>query len=293
MNVSKQIACIIVTFNRVSILQENLEFIKGQEINPDVFLVVNNGSTDGTMAFLRSQESWIYAVNLPVNVGYGAGLAAGIDYAKENWEIDYFWLMDDDSFPNSKVLSSLKSKVEGTSLDGILGVTGFRLERGIPRPIRQADQRISKADFVLVDNALLSASAVTQVGNFRTDLFMMCEDYEFCYRLRKNGLFVGVLNDPSVSVNRKHLGSQANSKNLIWRGYYHSRNLMLILKDHFTWKGLVFYFHRQGKYLIHSMFFGSNRWLRTKYRLIGIWDGIRGISGKTLDPLTLKRASRN
>ncbi|MFC5190306.1 glycosyltransferase [Algoriphagus aquatilis] len=293
MKVSKQIACIIVTFNRVSILQENLKFIQGQEINPDIILVVNNGSTDGTIAFLQTQESWIYAVNLPVNVGYGAGLAAGIDYARENWEIEYFWLMDDDSFPNSKVLSSLKSEVEGKRLDGILGVTGFRLERGIPRPIRQADQGISNADFVLVDNALLSASAVTQVGNFRTDLFMMCEDYEYCFRLRKYGLLVGVLNDPLMEVNRKHLGSQSNSKNLIWRGYYHSRNLMLILKDHFTLKGLINYFYRQGKYLIHSMFFGVNRWSRTKYRLIGIWDGIWGISGKTLDPLSLKRVSRN
>lgn len=286
---SKKTACIIVTYNRLATLEENLKFIQAQELNPDAILVVNNGSTDETKEFLDSQSAWIGAVHLPKNVGFGAGLAAGIEYGRKNWEVDYFWLMDDDSFPNTKVLARLSEEAERIHLKGILGITGFRLDRGIPRRIQQENQTISQADFVLVDNALLSADVVNQVGNFRTDLFMMCEDYDFCFRLRKEGLFVGVLNDPSVRVERKHLGSQANSKNLIWRGYYHSRNLMLILKDHFSWRGLVYYFYRQGKYLIHSILFGVNRWSRTKYRLIGIWDGIRGVSGISLDPLTLER----
>lgn len=286
---SKKIACIIVTYNRLATLEENLKFIQAQELNPDAILVVNNGSTDGSKEFLDSQSAWIRAVHLPKNLGFGAGLAAGIEYVRKNRKVDYFWLMDDDSFPNSKVLARLSEEAVRIHLKGILGITGFRLDRGIPRPIQQENQTISQADFVLVDNALLSADAVNQVGNFRTDLFMMCEDYDFCFRLRKEGLFVGVLNDPSVRVERKHLGSQANSKNLIWRGYYHSRNLMLILKDHFSWRGLVYYFYRQGKYLIHSILFGVNRWSRTKYRLIGIWDGIRGVSGISLDPLTLER----
>jgi rhamnopyranosyl-N-acetylglucosaminyl-diphospho-decaprenol beta-1,3/1,4-galactofuranosyltransferase len=285
----KQIACIMVTYNRLVILQENLKFIQSQETKPEFILVVNNGSSDMTKEFLDSQLSLINSVHLPENLGFGAGLEAGIEYARSHWEVDYFWLMDDDSFPNSKVLARLSAEAKKIQLKGILGLTGFRLVRGIPRPISKENYSVSQADFVLVDNALLSASALMQVGNFRTDLFMMCEDYEYCFRLRKNGLFVGVLNDSSVNVQRKHLGSQANSKNLIWRGYYHSRNLMLILKDHFTWKGLVFYFYRQGKYLIHSMLFGVNRWSRTKYRLIGMWDGICGVCGISLDPLTLKR----
>lgn len=285
-----KIALIMVSFNRCSILQQNLEHIKNQLLIPDFVLILNNGSTDGTKEFLDSQSTWLHAVHLPKNVGFGAGLATGIEYMRKNWKVNYYWLMDDDSFPNSNVLARLSAEADRISLKGILGLTGFRLDRGIPRSIQQEDQPLSQADFVLVDNALLSADTIEFVGNFRTDLFMMCEDYEFCFRLKKEGLFVGVLSDTSVKVDRKHLGSQANSKNLIWRGYYHSRNLMLVLKDHFTWEGLVYYFYRQAKYLIHSMLFGVNRWSRTKYRLIGIWDGIRGVSGISLDPITLKRS---
>ena len=159
---------------------------------------------------------------------------------------------------------------------------------GIPRPI-SSGKPVEEADFVLVDNAIISSEVVKKAGNFSRDFFMMCEDYEFCLRLKKHGFFVGVLNSDTAKVERKHLGSQINSKSLVWRGYYHSRNHLLILKHHFSLSSLFFYGYRQTKYLIHSALFGENRWLRTKFRLLGIVDGFRNVKGKSIDPITLKR----
>jgi GT2 family glycosyltransferase len=51
---------------------------------------------------------------------------------------------------------------------------------------------------------------------------MMCEDYEYCLRIKKAGFKIGVMKNNHV--NRLHLGSQRFSKATLWRGYYHSRN---------------------------------------------------------------------
>jgi rhamnopyranosyl-N-acetylglucosaminyl-diphospho-decaprenol beta-1,3/1,4-galactofuranosyltransferase len=281
------VALIVVTFNRLETLQKNLDHIRAQERLPDFVMIVDNGSTDGTLPFLQNQNEFNY-MSTGENLGFGAGLHFGIKQAMEKWNPDFFWLTDDDSFPNPAVLRVLLETMVDQKIRGLLGLTGFKMKFGIPRPI-SSSKPVEEADFVLVDNALISSEVVKKAGNFSQDFFMMCEDYEFCLRLKKHGFFVGVLNSDTAKVERKHLGSQLNSKSLVWRGYYHSRNHLLILKDHFSLPALFFYGYRQAKYLIHSALFGENRWLRTKFRLLGIVDGFRNIKGKSISPITLKK----
>lgn len=282
----QSVALVLVTFDRLEILKTNISYIQRQTKKPDFIVIVNNGSTDGTTDFLKTKSEF-HIINKKENLGFGAGLAAGVNYAKDNLNPEYFWLMDDDSFPTPEVLSFLFTKAQKINLNGALGLTGFELKRGIPREVNSGS-RITEVSFILVDNALVCRSAFDLVGNFREDLFMMCEDYDFCLRLKKRGLFVGVVQSEDIKVDRKHLGSQANSKGIIWRGYYHSRNHFLILKSHFSLENLFFYFYRQLKYLVHTALFGINKWDRFKYRILGIWHGIKGYTGKTLNPITLK-----
>lgn len=282
----RKVVLVLVTFNRLEILKKNLSYIERQAKKPDFVVIVNNGSTDGTYNFLKTKPEF-YIINQKENLGFGAGLAAGVRYAKNNLNPEYFWLMDDDSFPTPKVLSFLFKNAQKINLNGALGLTGFELKRGIPREVN-AGNRITEVSFILVDNSLVSRSAFDSVGNFRDDLFMMCEDYDFCLRLKKRGLFVGVVQSVEVKVDRKHLGSQPNSQGIIWRGYYHSRNHFLILKSNFSVENLFFYFYRQLKYLIHTVLFGKNKWDRFRFRILGICHGIKGYTGKTLNPLTLK-----
>ena len=68
-----------------------------------------------------------------------------------------------------------------------------------------------------------------------------------------------------------------------WRGYYHARNHMMILKEYFTFKLLISYFIRQSKYLITSRK-APDRWDRIRLRILGIYHGMIGKMGKTIDP---------
>ncbi|MGM0944151.1 MAG: glycosyltransferase [Bacteroidota bacterium] len=276
------IACIIVTYNRLEVLKRTVSFVLEQSLPPDRILVVDNCSLDKTPSYL-SESDYLNYIRLDENLGYGAGLFHGIKYASENWKPDYFWLMDDDSFPSKNTLEFLITKMKENSINGLLSLNGFKMVKGIPRSIEPSDKPI-EADFVLVDNAVLAYSALEKAGNFREDLFMMCEDFEYSKRLKKFEFFVGTINNPLINIDRMHLGS--GSENSAWRGYYHSRNHFLIMRDYFSFSSMIYYFFRQSKYLIHAAFFGKYRLLRVKYRLLGIFDGLRGRTGKTIDPNT-------
>lgn len=281
------VALIIVTFNRLDTLKKNLDHIRNQTRQPDYVLIVENGSNDGTLEYLRNHSEFDF---LPMgqNMGWSGGLDLGMRKVSQKWDVDFFWLMDDDSFPSPKVLESLLAASVLVGKNAIIGLEGYIFKKGIPKR-QEANEGIIPVDFVLVDNALVPRKLMEKVGTPDPDYFIMAEDYEYCQRAKRYGFQVFLLCSKENLVKRLHLGSQASSKSLIWRGYYQSRNHIFVLRDQFTWKGLMGYINRQLRFIIYAMIFGKTPILTVKYRLMGIWDGIINKRGKTIDPLTMKR----
>ena len=283
----KKVALIIVTFNRLDTLKKNLDHIRRQTRKPDYVLIVENGSNDGTLEYLRNQSEFDFVL-MGQNIGWSGGLDKGMREANRKWGVDFFWLMDDDSFPSPRVLESLLSATQPIGENSIIGLEGYIFKNGIPRR-QEPMEGFIPVDFVLVDNALVPKKLMEVVGTPDPDYFIMAEDYEYCQRAKRNGFQVFLLCSKEKLVDRLHLGSQASSKSLIWRGYYQSRNHIFVLRDQFSWKGLMGYINRQFRFIIHAMIFGKTPFQTVKYRLMGIWDGIINKRGKTIDPLTLKR----
>jgi len=53
--IKKRVAAIIVTYNRRDLLLRCIESIKNQSLAPDLIIIVDNASTDGTLQFLKQQ----------------------------------------------------------------------------------------------------------------------------------------------------------------------------------------------------------------------------------------------
>lgn len=283
----EKVAVIIVTFNRIDTLRKNLDHIRLQERKPDYVLIVENGSNDGTVEYLENQDEFDFILNRD-NIGWSGGLDIGMRLAIQKWGFDFFWLMDDDSFPSPKVLLSLLAAQNKIEQPGIIGLKGYNLIKGIPRD-HNMSEGLNLVDFVLVDNALVPKKIMESIGTPDPDYFIMAEDYEYCQRAKRNGFQVYLLSSAKHLVNRLHLGSQSSSKSLIWRGYYQSRNHIFVLRDQFTFKALFGYINRQLRFIVHALLFGKTPLKTVKYRLMGIWDGILNKRGKTIDPVTLKR----
>jgi GT2 family glycosyltransferase len=166
----------------------------------------------------------------------------------------------------------------------MLGLTGFRLTWTHKYTV-YPQKEVEVCDYILIDNALMKRKVVDATGVPDKDYFMMCEDYDYCIRVKKAGFKIGIIKNNHV--NRLHLGSGKHSKNTLWRGYYHARNHMLILRKYFTIKTFIHYVVIQLKYLIGSLS-AKDRWLRIKLRLKGVIDGMRSVKGKTLQPDSLR-----
>jgi rhamnopyranosyl-N-acetylglucosaminyl-diphospho-decaprenol beta-1,3/1,4-galactofuranosyltransferase len=295
-----KLCLVIVTFNRVETLLRTLAGIHQQSLKPDYIVVVNNGSKDQTKEHLNGFDLFkLYALHLPENLGFGYGLSMGMKYAIANFkEIDFFVLMDDDSHPHTDLFKELLTARNIIGKPGMICTMGYvdyvwkgpvsifndpeRLRRSV-----SSVPRIYAVDHVLVDGALIDMEVVAAVGTPREDVFMMCEDAEYSKRIKKAGFAISVLDDPKM-LDRLHMGGGDRfSFSTRWRGYYHARNHLMILKKYFSLKSLCIYMIRQSKYLVASLR-APDRKDRIRLRLLGIYHGIIGKMGKTINPETYR-----
>src|SRR5579885_3621918 len=99
MPADKSIASVTVAYNGTAVLRRHLNSLRKQTRKLDEIIVVNNASTDDTMAVLRSEYPEVRVLEQPDNQGVGGGLATGLSYAALNRRHDWVWLFDQDSVP--------------------------------------------------------------------------------------------------------------------------------------------------------------------------------------------------
>lgn len=100
-------AAVVVTYNRLTLLNKCIEKLRGQTVPCDI-LVVDNASTDGTTPWLREQEEagLLRTRNTGGNLGGAGGFNKGMRWAVEDG-YKYLWLMDDDCLPEQDALEKL------------------------------------------------------------------------------------------------------------------------------------------------------------------------------------------
>lgn len=102
---------VVVTYNRMALLKENINALLSQTRACDV-MIIDNASTDSTCDMVRGiEDDRIIYLNTGENLGGVGGFAYGVMEAlKKTYK--YIWIMDDDSIPDKKALESLENKAE-------------------------------------------------------------------------------------------------------------------------------------------------------------------------------------
>ena len=101
------IVAVVVTNNRISLLQECIMALQNQTLQCHIF-VVDNASTDGTGEWLyeKKKEGLLDYVSLQENTGGAGGFSYGMKQAVANG-YDYIWIMDDDTIPRPDALRQM------------------------------------------------------------------------------------------------------------------------------------------------------------------------------------------
>ncbi len=102
------IAAVVVTYNRLALLQECVAALRAQTRPLNEIIVVNNGSSDGSTEWLASQPD-LTVVN-QANSGSAGGQYTGIKMAFAKGH-EWLWCMDDDTIPTSSALAEFESSM--------------------------------------------------------------------------------------------------------------------------------------------------------------------------------------
>ena len=204
---------VIVTYNRCELLSRCIDHLQKQTCPPAEILVINNASTDDTVAMLEGRG---VAFVTQANVGSAGGWHRGIQHALEHG-FDAVWLMDDDGFPDAGALEVLEAAI----VPGVACASSVVLREDDPtrfvfpfpvldaaslpviwgRPCKLASMAKLRAaapggtyPFAhFFNGALVSVAAVRQVGNVNRDFFISGDEVDYFYRLRKAGKVISVL----------------------------------------------------------------------------------------------------
>ena len=192
-----RIAAVVVTFNRLPLLQKCIERLEAQTAPCDI-LVVNNASTDGTAAWLSEREavnSRLHAKNAGANLGGAGGFHYGVRWAVEAG-YTHLWLMDDDCLAEPDALEKLLEA--DALLDGAYGwlssvalwtdgaeckMNRQKLKKSFYEYSPLLQYGLVQAEQATFVSLLLRAETVRRVGLPIKDYFIWGDDIEYTRRI--------------------------------------------------------------------------------------------------------------
>lgn len=199
----KSVAAVVVTYNRVKLLEECLDCLKatdlgqlgeGYELS---VIVVDNASTDGTEETLspRVEAGEIAYFNTGENLGGAGGFNYGMRKAVELGH-DYVWVMDDDCMVHADTLREFL--IAGEGLEGEYGYltsvclwtdgtpcTMNKQRHPIHHTIEDFTSELQPCTLASFVSLFVPADVIAELGLPIKDFFIWSDDWEFTRRVSR------------------------------------------------------------------------------------------------------------
>ncbi len=198
-----RVSLIIPNWNGLAHLRECLDSVAFQTLRPAETLLVDNGSTDASVSFVREEYPWVTVIPLDRNRGFAAavnrGIAAGVTpyvaLLNNDTKLDPLWLKEllralretpDAGMAACKMLDFFHpGNIDGAG--DILTRSGAPFTRGSGEP---DDGRYSQPEFLFgacAGAALYRRKLFQTIGAFDEDFVSYYEDVDLCYRAQLAG----------------------------------------------------------------------------------------------------------
>ena len=253
-----KIGVVIVTYNRLSLLQTALRCFEEQTYLPIFVIVVDNACTDGTSDYLNEWKSRneLYEkiiVRNEKNEGGAGGFYAGLAVALKK-TADYIWVSDDDAYPDKDALlfaaEFLKTK-NHEDISAICGKVinnnqidyfhrksyircGINIVESYPKKELYNDTSFEINCFSYV-GSIISRKKMIEEGLPIKDYFIAYDDSEHSLRLSKVGKIYCI---PKITV---YHNVSATNDVIDWKTYYGYRNKIDMFRRHFPWYCYYYY----------------------------------------------------
>jgi GT2 family glycosyltransferase len=198
---------VILNWNGREWLEDCLASVLGMDYPNFEVVVVDNGSIDSSVAFVRDRFPSVHVVCNEHNLGYSAGFNRGLEFARERGA-DYFLVMNNDTVIDRSALEALVETASRQDRAGfVTGKAYFQREPDVLQTVgkledaitwsgnhigwgeRDVGQYDALAERAFLDDVftLVSAEMYDEIGGYDAQLFLQCEEFDWQARAKRSG----------------------------------------------------------------------------------------------------------
>lgn len=236
----EKVIAVVVTYNRLALLSECITALRNQSRPLDGILVINNGSTDNTEDWLKTQKDITYFTQS--NVGGAGGFSTAIKMGYEKG-YEWIWCMDDDGMPKEDALEKLLlAQPAALTLMNCAVIDNkdrksFVWNTGGYKTLDEVPGNIIEGIGHPFNGTFLNRRIIERVGVPKASFFLWGDETEYYYRIvRRNNI-------PVCTV--------ANSI------HYHPATAFSVKKDWDFASGWKMYFYIRNRFHIHQVKFNN------------------------------------
>lgn len=208
-----KIFVVIVSYNGIKWLDKLIKSIESQIINCET-IIVDNGSTDGSVELIKKTFPNIKLIECHKNLGFGSANNKALELAiKEN--ADYVFLLNQDAWLEANTLNELVNLSIQYKEYGILAplrkINNEEVEGNVLQNILSDNQRlfsdllikneikdIYDINFIGAAGWLITKDCLHKVGGFDPLFFHYGEDNDYCNRVKHFEFKIGIC--PKISM---------------------------------------------------------------------------------------------
>lgn len=249
MNNTCQIAVAILNYNGLNLLKQFLPQVIFNSPKSK-FYVIDNGSSDGSVRWIKTNFQIVEIITLHKNIGYAGGYNQGVKQIKEplicflnnDVEVSNSWLepIIDEFYSNTElvvaqplILDFKKPKYfeYAGAGGGYLDFFGFPYCRGrIFNRLKKCTSGDNKTQSIFWASGacfFVKRDFFIKMGGFDEDFFCYQEEIDFCWRAKRSGHHIATIGQSHVH----HLGSGSSKKPETKVFYNHRNSLMMLFKN--------------------------------------------------------------
>lgn len=205
------VSVIIPNYNRSGLVNETVRNVLSQSLPPNEVIVIDDGSTDDSVASLRAEFGDQIRLIEQTNQGPGAARNAGLAVATG----EFIWLMDSDDLATLNKIEVQVAILEQNNADVVYGPWARVFFDGktvrLDGPVLQQRALPTNRDVLtwfmtdwslVFQHCLFRRSILNKAGPYRTDMWT-CDDSEYFVRILARGAKV-VFENQSLTLYRSN-----------------------------------------------------------------------------------------
>jgi GT2 family glycosyltransferase len=224
--------CVVLNWNGEADTIACLTSLMQQSYSRLHVVVVDNGSSDGSVARIRCEFPQVHVLETGANLGFARGTNAGIRCALERGA-DFVWLLNNDTLAPPDTCTKLVAKAVQEPSAGAVGSVLYYMHQ--PAAVQAwgggnltvwlgrsthftAPAALGPKSYLTFASALLRREALLQVGVLYEGFFMYWEDADYALRLTAAGF--GMVVADTTAVLHREGGSAERRSPRIDRYYF-------------------------------------------------------------------------